>query len=213
VVELEVHQLSPFRLERYPLDILDSKTSMYITAPSIDNNPVFLSRFSPSRVLSSRLLFLSNPRELDVERSRRAVLRLRPSLSNMHPLLDPLFFLVPLEPTCAPPPPRYNSFPEDIHFVLFIFCAVSASLDSLSTCLRVTLSPDKSRGGYFAETQININGRLLDIALYKTRTFFRVVIQYASYPAYYDKDASMNQDPGVHGSPEDYPYPPLSSFT
>jgi peptidyl-tRNA hydrolase, PTH1 family len=67
------------------------------------------------------------------------------------------------------------------------------ALDSFSTYLGVTLSPDKSKNGFFSETKIDINGRLLDIALYKTRTFFRVVFRYpASYPAYYYEDAPMN---------------------
>ncbi len=75
MVELEVHQLSPFRLERYPLDILDSKTSMYITAPSIINNPASLSTFAFACAFDSSA-FSQQPRELDVERSRRAVLHL-----------------------------------------------------------------------------------------------------------------------------------------
>lgn len=66
------------------------------------------------------------------------------------------------------------------------------ALDSLSTRLGVTLSLDKSKGGYFAETGIDINGRLLDIALYKTRTLFGIFVQYASYPAYHNTDAAMN---------------------
>jgi hypothetical protein len=73
---------------------------------------------------------------------------------------------------------RPVSFPEHARFVLFIFwySVGQLALDSLSTRLGVTLSPDKLKGGYFAETQIDINGKLLDIALYKTRTFFCLAV-------------------------------------
>jgi hypothetical protein len=69
-------------------------------------------------------------------------------------------------------------FLNTLDFVLFIFSysVGQLALDSLSTRLGVTLSLDKLKGGYFAETKIDINGRLLDIALYKTRTFFCIVI-------------------------------------
>ena len=66
------------------------------------------------------------------------------------------------------------------------------ALDSLSARLGATLTLDKSKSGYFAETKIDINGRLLDIALYKTRTLFGVVVQYVTYPAYHNTDAPMN---------------------
>ncbi|KAI0277379.1 peptidyl-tRNA hydrolase [Russula aff. rugulosa BPL654] len=48
------------------------------------------------------------------------------------------------------------------------------ALDSLATRLGATLSPDKSKGGYFAETKIDINGRLFDIALYKTHAAMNI---------------------------------------
>jgi PTH1 family peptidyl-tRNA hydrolase len=81
-----------------------------------------------------------------------------------------------------------------LFFDLFIlpYSVGQLALDSLSTRLGVTLSPDKSKGGYFAETKIDINGKLLDIALYKTRTLFGIVLKYVSYPAYHNVDAAMN---------------------
>ncbi len=39
---------------------------------------------------------------------------------------------------------------------------------------------------------MDINGRLLDIELHKARTLFGVVVQYAFYLAYHDKDTPMN---------------------
>lgn len=69
---------------------------------------------------------------------------------------------------------RPVSFPEHAFVLLIFFFSYSVgqlALDSFATRLGATLSPDKSKGGYFAETKIDINGRLFDIALYKTRTF------------------------------------------
>ncbi len=77
---------------------------------------------------------------------------------------------------------------------ILLYSVGQLALDSLSTYLGVTLSPDKSKSGFFSETKIDINGRPLDIAFYKTRTFFGVVfLRYpASYPAYHYEDAPMN---------------------
>lgn len=71
------------------------------------------------------------------------------------------------------------------------------ALDSLSARLGVRLSPDKSIGGYFAETEIDINDRPFKVAFYKTRTYFGVVFQYASNLARHNKDAPMN----ISGAP------------
>ena len=43
------------------------------------------------------------------------------------------------------------------------------ALDSLSTRLGIRLSPDRSLGGYYAETEIDMGGRSFVIGLYKTR--------------------------------------------
>lgn len=75
---------------------------------------------------------------------------------------------------------------------ILLYSVGQLALDSLSARLGASLTLDKSKGGYFAETKIDINGRLLDIALYKTRTLFGIVVQYVTYPAYHNTDAPMN---------------------
>ena len=84
----------------------------------------------------------------------------------------------PWKPHSPTNTPQVSTFSKHARLVLFIFSysVGQLALDSLSTRLGVTLSPDKLKGGYFAETKIDINGRMFDIALYKTRTFFCVVV-------------------------------------
>jgi PTH1 family peptidyl-tRNA hydrolase len=62
-------------------------------------------------------------------------------------------------------------------FLLFIprSSVGQLALDSLATRLGVRLSPDKSIGGYYAETNIEIHGRAFILGLYKTRTYVSCV--------------------------------------
>jgi PTH1 family peptidyl-tRNA hydrolase len=78
------------------------------------------------------------------------------------------------------------------HLFILPYSVGQLALDSLSTRLGVALSQDRLKGGYFGETKIDVNGKPLDIALYKTRTLFVVVVQYDSNPAYHNLDAAMN---------------------
>jgi PTH1 family peptidyl-tRNA hydrolase len=70
------------------------------------------------------------------------------------------------------------------------------ALDSLSARLGVRLSSDKSIGGYFAETEIDIDDRPFNIAFYKTRTYLRRC-RNVSNLARHNKDAPMN----ISGAP------------
>ena len=60
-----------------------------------------------------------------------------------------------------------------VRFVLFIllYSVGQLALDSLSSRLGVRLSPDKSLVGYYAEAEIDIDGRPFAVGLYKTRTY------------------------------------------
>jgi hypothetical protein len=67
---------------------------------------------------------------------------------------------------------RHVLFPSThLCFVLFILLSSvgQLALDSLSARVGVRLSPDKSLGGYYAESKMDMGGRPFAIGLYKTR--------------------------------------------
>jgi hypothetical protein len=90
------------------------------------------------------------------------------------------FYSLPLS-SCFPP------FRDDIairrtstleHSACSYFRTMSGSLPWIHSLRAFVLHflRTSQKGGYFTETKIDINGRLLDIVLYKTRTFFCVVV-------------------------------------
>ena len=107
-----------------------------------------------------------------------------------------------------------SSSPECARFVLFtlLYSVGQLVLDSLSVRLGARLSPDKSIGGYIAETRIEINDRPFDIALYKTRAYFGLFPSpNPSNPAFHNKRRRHEhfRAPGLYGSPEDLSGPVL----
>lgn len=64
---------------------------------------------------------------------------------------------------------------------ILLFSVGQLALDSLSTRVGVRLSPVKSIGGYYAETNIDMGARPFVIGLYKARTYVSRVARYASY--------------------------------